>query len=253
MMRVAAILALLAASTGFGQTLLVSTNAGVVSGAVTTSAIDTTGANFIGFYTLSTFGPGTVSDSKSNTWTDIGLTIITHNQQMHIFVCGQPPASGCIVGTSHTFSIANNGSGFNQGMVVFALSGVNQVSADWRDRDQNAGNRAQHAGPDSAPPPFTYTVNTAWKPTGATVWMLASCMTEQGTGGNSTIDSSMTTLDHTAGLTLFYLSVSNPGVNFKPTCTAPGDALHFNMGLVALNGPGTGAPGFPKHKVSAWR
>jgi hypothetical protein len=136
-------------------------------------------------------------------------------------------------------------------MVIFALSGIPHFGAGGF-RDKNANNASFTMLVNSGdPPPHTLAVGTGWKPTGATVFMLAGCATEQGTGGSSSIDQGMTTLDHTPGFTLFYKIISAPGVNFLPTCTTPADALHQGATLLGLNGAGSGVPGFPKHK-SVW-
>jgi hypothetical protein len=216
--------------TSLTSVVVSSTNAMVSSGAVTTPAIDTTGANFIGVYTWTTFNSGVLSDSKSNTWTELGIPLITHNTIGHLYSCTAP----CVVGSGHTFSLANNGTGFNQGMIAFALNGVVYSAGDSRDTNANTGNKLMLVN-NNDPPPHTIAVATGWKPTAATVFMLAGCGTEQGAGGASAIDQGMTSLDHTPGLALFYKMISASGVNFLPTCTTPNDALHQGASLLALS------------------
>lgn len=101
--------------------LLVHAGAGCVSGdqVATTSAIDTTGADFIAIV-VSIFGDINASlptDSKSNTWVAAEILDGTGANSCAIFYCQNPT-----VGTGHTFTW-NHGSSFPS-IYVAAFSGV---------------------------------------------------------------------------------------------------------------------------------
>lgn len=68
----------------------------------TTSSINTTGADFIVIVASSySAGPGTVTDSKSNTWTSLTASDATDSNRARIWYCVAPT-----VGSGHTFSVS---------------------------------------------------------------------------------------------------------------------------------------------------
>src|ERR1035437_2021255 len=214
----------------FGQTTLaVHTSADVGSGAVTTSAIDTTGATLLVIETYSIFGPGAVSDSKGNIWTD-SAQVGAHNTGAHVFSCNLP----CTVGSGHTFTQAANGSGYPEGIIVLAFTGGRQLSSDWRDVNILTANRT-FLNVTSDPPPNTI-ATAAWENTTAGVIALTVCVTEQGTGGTSTVDSSFAVSDHITGLTSAWKFIPAPSTTFDPTWTTPSDALHQGVLLQGFLG-----------------
>lgn len=105
-------------------TLISNTAKGSVSGAaVTTTAIDTTGANLIiiavGWYSA---GNPAISDSKSNTWTALTIKTNTGSGNNRLWYCVNPT-----VGTGHTFT---NGTGNYSSVAVSAWSGANATPFD---------------------------------------------------------------------------------------------------------------------------
>lgn len=92
----------------------------LVSGNATTPAINTTGATFLGACVSGFAGIGTVSDSKSNTWT--ALTVRSNGSYEEILYYVANP----IVGTGHTFTL--NGNSGNGALEVAAFSGVKTTS-----------------------------------------------------------------------------------------------------------------------------
>jgi hypothetical protein len=102
--------------------LVGSTNAGSSDGgnSVTSSALDTTGANLL-VVAVVTFGAGTTpTDSKGNTWT--GLTVESGSSNVRLWYCLSPT-----VGTGHTFS--HNSTGTYPAIQVFAFSGVDSFES----------------------------------------------------------------------------------------------------------------------------
>ena len=96
------------------------------SGALTTSAIDTTGANFL-IASVQQFinsgGPATIADSKGNTWHLISWT----NAQGF----GKPAfyyAYNATVGSGHTFTATATAGGGDMALNVMAFSGVKTSS-----------------------------------------------------------------------------------------------------------------------------
>jgi hypothetical protein len=80
---------------------------------VTSSAIDTTGADLIVVFNMSggAHGLDTLSDSAGNTWT--GLTTYTGNSAVRLFYCEAPVTSA-----SHTFTLTFPGGPFGTGPTV---------------------------------------------------------------------------------------------------------------------------------------
>ncbi len=96
---------------------------GPVSSTVTTSAIDTSAADFI-VITVTGYGvvPWTISDSKGNTYTPATLFDASgQNPSVRNYYCAAPTK-----GTGHTFTLSG-GSVFGR-LVVTAWSGVKQTS-----------------------------------------------------------------------------------------------------------------------------
>jgi hypothetical protein len=99
-------------------TLIAHTNAHGPSGAgVTTTAINTTGANVIVVFVDQVYGsPATISDSQGNTW-----RTLTNNGYGAAFSC-----LSCNVSSSHTFSESSNASPYPMivAVLAFAVSGT---------------------------------------------------------------------------------------------------------------------------------
>lgn len=83
---------------------------------VTTSAIDTTGATAI-YACTSSIGNLVLNDSKSNGWTEIDVQ--GTSTEARLWKANGTP----IVGSGHTFSVANNGTRYPT-IIVAAFSGV---------------------------------------------------------------------------------------------------------------------------------
>jgi hypothetical protein len=117
--------------------LVAHTGSGGTPSGVTSSAIDTTGADLIvvatGYYN---FGVGlTISDSNSNTWTP--ATVITSSPvNLQLWYCVNPT-----VGAGHTFTLS--GSSVYTGITVAAFSGPAAPSP----LDQQGGAAAASPGP----------------------------------------------------------------------------------------------------------
>lgn len=92
---------------------------------VTTSGIDTTGADLIviGVTSAGNIGAPTLSDSKSNTWTGLTETIGGGFIRDRLFYC-----QGGTVGSSHTFTLT--GVGTVSGLCALILSGSVASPAD---------------------------------------------------------------------------------------------------------------------------
>lgn len=104
--------------------LIVGNNTGSSNGSsVTTSAIDTSGANFIVVSVVHVFDTGgPLNDNKSNTWTALTDQGAGGFGSMQLFYCASPT-----VGSGHTFSWS---SGFLPAIGVAAFSGVNTTPFD---------------------------------------------------------------------------------------------------------------------------
>lgn len=74
---------------------------------VTTPAIDTTGANYIGIWVSGVFSAADINDNKSNAWTRrIQLSAIDGTDgELSYWDCG---GAGLVVGSGHTFNTAHN-------------------------------------------------------------------------------------------------------------------------------------------------
>lgn len=110
---------------GTGITLVAHAIAGA-SSAPTTSAINTTGANLL-VVSVSQFQGvtvGTLTDSKSNTWTALTAKLGASEAYNRIFYCASPT-----VGSGHTFTWDNGGSIFGA-LAVQAWSGANVAPFD---------------------------------------------------------------------------------------------------------------------------
>lgn len=114
--------------------LIANTSAGSSGGSsVTTSGIDTTGANLIVLETSNyhTIGTSiTVSDSKGNTWSALN-TYGPTNTESKLYYCLNPT-----VGSAHTFTITSNGGSTYPSIAVSAWSGAHASSSF----DQQNGN-----------------------------------------------------------------------------------------------------------------
>src|SRR3954469_3579948 len=108
------------------------------SSPITTSGIDTTGANLIVVYLSSDAGnTTTVSDSKSNTYTALTVHGTTNPNNCRLYYC-----AGATVGTGHTFTLST-GSGFPS-IFVQAFGGAGSFDSQ---------NGASGASPGSVTPP----------------------------------------------------------------------------------------------------
>lgn len=115
------------------------------SGDVTTSAIDTTGADLlvaaVAFEAYSDLEP--ISDSKGNTWVALTQANSGTGRANRIFYVASPT-----VGTGHTFTFGN-GTGINPVGVALALSGA---AASPFDVENGAGSVANNLSPGSVTP-----------------------------------------------------------------------------------------------------
>lgn len=187
----------------------------VSSGAVSTSAISTIGANLIIIGIATVFSSGVPTDSEGNTWVlyDSGAT---HNTDYALYVCYSPITSG-----THTFTNPSNGSGFNQCIVVGAFSGAVQVSGTVKD------GATQNASGDPPTPAQAGSVTASQND----CLIIALGITEQGSGLGPVPDSGFTVAaanDEGLGqaLTLAYLLQSTPSA-VNPTWTLGSGALHW--------------------------
>lgn len=126
-------------------------SAGMLLGPVTTSAIDTTGANLlvvaVSQYNGATIG--TLTDSKGNTW--IGLTAVTGSAETYarLYYCPSPT-----VGSSHTFTFDNGGSlgGLYGVVAIQAWSGANASPFDTQNGATAGGGGLSAIQPGSVTP-----------------------------------------------------------------------------------------------------
>lgn len=115
--------------------LISNTGAGSTNGlAVTTSAIDTTGANFIIVVIAGNgnISAATLSDSKSNTWSTVTESN-TGTSRAQLFYAFNP-----IVGTGHTFSTNSVASNFVS-LCVASFSGVTATAFDTQSHFEGDG------------------------------------------------------------------------------------------------------------------
>lgn len=97
-------------------------NGGGDSNGFTSSAFDTTGANFIIVsYSSGTTSSETLTDSKGNTWTAMTASTVTGVRQHRFYY-----AYNAIVGTGHTFTIT--GTGTYPSLCIAWYSGVQSAS-----------------------------------------------------------------------------------------------------------------------------
>jgi hypothetical protein len=162
-----------------GAALVARTGAGSSdSNNVTTSSVNTTGANFlvalVGWYSG---GPPTLSDSKSNLgWTGLNVYSPANdtNVKIQIFYC--PSAT---VGSGHTFKVSS--SGLQPSVAVLAFSGV-----DASPFDQQNGSNASNFGTTIQTGSVTPTTDNQ---------VVIACY-DGYSGDVSSIDSSFTLTDH---------------------------------------------------------
>lgn len=107
------------------------TSTGASTGA-TTSAIDTTGADLLVACLSSNDGIATLSDSKSNTWTPLTMTIGGAPPGVRLYYC-----RGGTVGTGHTFSSA--GVSQYSSVAVAAFSGAHATPFDAENGSNGSG------------------------------------------------------------------------------------------------------------------
>lgn len=115
-------------------TLIANTGAGDTIDSVTTSSINTTGANLIVVNTAWYNGVGdpTLSDSKINSWTGLTGRLSGANESQRLFYCFNPT-----VGSGHTFTLA--GSTTAPAIGVSAWSGAGTSPFDQQNGATNLG------------------------------------------------------------------------------------------------------------------
>lgn len=189
--------------------VLTHTSAGATSlfGTVTSSAIDTTGADFL--VMVQTGGAATVADSMGNTW--IGLTTSAVNTYVRIWIC-IPSA----VGAGHVFTVTG---GVVASLAVAAFSSAKQVSPlDQENGTVTAGGDGSQTGPIT--------------PTQAGELLIAGCVNGD-SGGATGIDSGFTILENLGfaggqhrGVALAY-QIQTTATTRNPifTVSSPGDAV----------------------------
>lgn len=106
-----------------------STNLGINGGA--TAAMDTTGDDLI-IVAVSRFAAGTLSDSQSNTWTQIGTTDDAGDPALEIWFCDNPT-----VNTAHTFTYS--GSSTYPSVQAVSYTGTNPIAVDATNGTTNTG------------------------------------------------------------------------------------------------------------------
>lgn len=114
---------------------------------VTTSAVDTTGASFIGVV-VADLGNATVTsltDSKGNTWTARTAYPVT-NSRTRIYYCANPT-----VGTGHTFTATSTSGTSFPALAIIALS-VTDTSAPYDVENGNAAVNVANIAPGSITP-----------------------------------------------------------------------------------------------------
>lgn len=158
---------------GGSPTLIVSTIKGTNSSSVTTDAIDTTGANFIAIVLSSGGGSSaTISDSKSNTWTNLTLYVDVF-RSISMSYCYAPT-----VGSGHTFT------GSLAGKNSIAVAAFNNVATSPFDVEN--GNVGTTFGTNT--PLSTGSVT----PSQANSLLIAGLMGDSGLSADMSIDSSFT-------------------------------------------------------------
>jgi hypothetical protein len=176
--RIPAILMLWAAAPLFGTINLVAHTSAVTPNgiSVTTSAMNTTGANFIVVAASSTANIGTLTDSNSNTWTTLTQYGPSgHGAGMRLFYSFNP-----IVSPAQTFTFSGTTPGYPT-IAVAAWSGVAASPFD----AQNGSSAASGAG----------TYQTGSITPSANGELLISAIGESSTSPD-TIDSSFTVIEH---------------------------------------------------------
>ena len=139
---------------------------------VQTASIDTSGANLLVVMYATFVGyPSAVSDSKSNTWTELTHVTLAGVLEMRCaYVAGSPT-----VGSGHTFSV--NTTDFSTIMGVFAFSGASATPAT------NNMVGAAAAQPGSLTPPADNAVLCAFLYDGSGPYSIDSGFTEVGEDG----------------------------------------------------------------------
>jgi hypothetical protein len=106
--------------------LIASTAKGSADGiAVTTDAIDTTGAGFIAICRSNYVDSLTPTDSNGNTWTGLGAINTLNGGVVEWFYCLAP-----VVGSGHTFTLTGTPSTRKPTLNVLAFSGTCTVDSD---------------------------------------------------------------------------------------------------------------------------
>jgi hypothetical protein len=145
---------------------------------VTTSSVNTTGANLLVAVVCSYSGSPTLSDSKGNTWT--GLTVYNPSNdtslKLQLYYC-----ASATVGSGHTFTLSSSGK--SPSICVAAFSG-----ADAAPLDQQAGFTGSNASSTVQPGSVTPSTDNQLLVTGISGYSSAV----------SSIDSSFTITDTVA-------------------------------------------------------
>lgn len=133
------------AAAASGASLVTSISANGSANTVTTGSANTTGANFIvagaSYYRGVTPSPvGALTDSKSNTWTQLTLYSSGSSELgVVLFYCYAPS-----VGTGHTFTFAN--SGVYPSIFMLAFSGMSSSPFDVENGAVSASAATQSTG-----------------------------------------------------------------------------------------------------------
>lgn len=152
---------------------------------LTTTAIDTSGANLIliGISQFNGVAAATISDSKSNTWTGLTAKSTTSLTYARIYYCVNPT-----VGSGHTFS-ADNGDVIAGTLMIQAWSGANATPFDVENGSTNTSSNSAATGS------VTPSQNDS---------LIASVLSAGDSTSGYSIDSSLTISDsvnHTPGVT----------------------------------------------------
>jgi hypothetical protein len=184
---------------GGGPSIVAQAKSGGTANGVTTSGINTTGANFIvitaSWYPGST-SSGTLSDSNGNTWTALTARSSNTLNKSQIFYCYSP-----IVGSGHTFTYS--GTGIFPSIIVAAW---NNIASSPFDQENGAASTIAQG---------TWASGSITPSQGNTV-VIAALGFENNSGGSVTLDGGFTIIETNAynsgnseGSSLAYLILSS--------------------------------------------
>lgn len=172
--------------------LIANTHAANTDSGVTTSAIDTTGANLLvvatGSYQAATIP--TLTDSKSNSWTGLPAQEVSGDSRVRVYYC-----AGATVGSGHTFSF--NGSVTYPAICVAAWAGARTPTPDDQQNGTNASG-VNSVQPGSVTPGESNELLI-------TAFSYGAAITPSINGGFSISDSQQFTSSQNFGVSLAYL------------------------------------------------